>query len=123
MRGIIAAGTHIPHYRLDRTDGKLGLLYARKRDLPGDLEARFTAVLRATLEAAAAVEADAELDGALTFDAGSGALRIEGERAPLRQLSECFEMDFGGHEAALADLPGLASMYRVPNPTTADGRT
>ncbi len=65
------------------------------------------------------------LAGVLDLDAAerSGALRIAGERAPLRQLSECFEMDFGGHEAALADLPGLASMYRVPNPTTADGRT
>jgi hypothetical protein len=52
---------HEAHYRLDDQDGRLGLLYARKRSLEGDLPARLQRVLGAALEAAVLLEEDAGL--------------------------------------------------------------
>jgi len=47
---------HAANYGLGDADGRYGLLYARKRDATGTLEARFSDALRRTLAAAALLE-------------------------------------------------------------------
>ncbi len=47
---------HAANYGLGDADGRYGLLYARKRDATGTLEARFTDALRRALAAAALLE-------------------------------------------------------------------
>lgn len=47
---------HAANYGLGDADGRYGLLYARKRDATGDLEARCTDALRRALTAAALLE-------------------------------------------------------------------
>ena len=68
---------HEAHYRMDDTDGGLGLRYARKRQLDGDWSVRLRTVLGETFRAAHALEGEPEFAGALRFDAGVINLRIE----------------------------------------------
>jgi len=50
---------HAAHYSLDATDGRLGLLYANKRDAPeGDFRQRLKAALTRALQAASLLRAE-----------------------------------------------------------------
>jgi hypothetical protein len=67
---------HEAHYRMDDTDGRLGLLYARRRSLDGDLESRVLRVVHSALEAAAQLEREPTLAG-LRFRADELELGID----------------------------------------------
>jgi hypothetical protein len=54
---------HDANYAIDNSDGRLGLVYARKQPLEGDLSVRLRTVLRATLKACRRIEADPAVDG------------------------------------------------------------
>jgi hypothetical protein len=68
---------HEAHYRMDDTDGRLGLRYVRKRQLDGDWSDRLRKVLRETLLAAQALESEPEYAGTLRFDTSTLSLRVE----------------------------------------------
>ncbi len=68
---------HEAHYRMDDTDGRLGLRYVRKREIDGDWSERLSMVLREALQAAQALESEPEFAGALQFDASVLNLRID----------------------------------------------
>ena len=61
---------HEANYSIDNTGGELGLLYARKQPLEGDLDARLHAACRAALDACNRLEQDPLLEGKLSFRAG-----------------------------------------------------
>jgi hypothetical protein len=59
---------HEAHVALDAEDGQLGILYVRKRDVPGDPTAKFLEALRNVAEIARGIEAEAALGGAFRAD-------------------------------------------------------
>ncbi|MEW6751452.1 MAG: hypothetical protein AB1505_10820 [Candidatus Latescibacterota bacterium] len=75
----VAGYTHVPrgpatvlvgheaHYVLDDSDGRRGLVYARKQPLPGDLTERLRAVLLAALRACWRLEQEPSLEGRVHF--------------------------------------------------------
>jgi hypothetical protein len=68
---------HEAHYRMDDTDGRLGLRYVRKRQLSGDWSDRLRKVFRETLLAAQALESEPEYANTLRFDTSTLSLRVE----------------------------------------------
>lgn len=66
---------HAAHYALDNTDGRLGVLHARRRDDHGTLVERFARVLTKTDGALALLRADASVSGKL--GAASTSIRFE----------------------------------------------
>jgi hypothetical protein len=65
--GVMLIG-HQADYSLDETDGKLGLLYNRKVEVPGDSQAALAQAFQAAQSAAKRLEEAPELAGKLTFD-------------------------------------------------------
>lgn len=98
--------SHEANITLDRTDGRLGLIYQRKRPLPGELSDRLAAVLTSTLEACSKLETDPDLAGSVKFKTDELVLKIldklhaPNEPATLDEirpaLSEVFEKVFDG---------------------------
>lgn len=70
---------HEAHYRVAHTDsdGRPGLLYARKRALSGDWSARLDTVFGAAFAAAVALEEAPQLAGKVRFDTSELLLRID----------------------------------------------
>ncbi len=68
---------HEAHYRMDDTDGRLGLRYVRKRQLDGDWSERLRTVFRETFRAAQALEGEPEFQGALRFYTSEVSVRVE----------------------------------------------
>jgi len=52
---------HEANFSMDREDGKLGLMYARKQPAPGEFFDRLKQAFRATLQGCARLEADTQL--------------------------------------------------------------
>lgn len=59
--------SHEAQYGLDQADGKLGLLYSRRRKGHGDAQARLSAAFRAALRACRLLQAEPALAGKLRF--------------------------------------------------------
>ncbi|HKJ21577.1 MAG TPA: hypothetical protein VKA13_00680, partial [Gammaproteobacteria bacterium] len=62
--------THEGDFALDRTGGRLGLLYQRKAALPGDMGQRLAGVSRIALTACRMLEGEPRLGGGLVFSPG-----------------------------------------------------
>ena len=58
---------HDAHYSLDQRDGRLGLLYSRKRKADGEVGSRLHAAFRSALTACALLENESSLKGKLRF--------------------------------------------------------
>ena len=59
--------SHEAHYSLDQADGKLGLLYSRRRKGERDVPARLRAAFRAALKACRLLQDEPALSGKLRF--------------------------------------------------------
>ena len=59
--------SHEAQYGLDQADGKLGLLYSRRRKGEGDVHVRLSAAFRAALRACHLLQEEPALDGKLRF--------------------------------------------------------
>jgi hypothetical protein len=67
---------HEANFAMDRGQGRLGLMYARKQPLDGAFRQRLASVLRIALEAAVRLEEDVRLQGRLRFRGDELLLRI-----------------------------------------------
>lgn len=74
---------HDAHYAVDATDGRLGLLYARKRPAAGSLGERLRDAVGKVLDAGLALEREAALGG----------LRIPGDRWSVRAADRLLAPD------------------------------
>lgn len=83
--------THAGNYAVDDHDGRRGLSYYNKQELPGDLAQRIAAVARLTLGACDLLERDARFAGKLRFDAGRLELfandRLEAPNVPATEAA------------------------------------
>jgi hypothetical protein len=114
--------SHEANYSLDSRDGQTGLTYQRKRPIDGDLVARLRTTLRATVEAAALLEAS--LEGRIKFRTDQIEFRIcdrlEAPNTPetLAAVRGALEAVFPG--AALEYQPSDLELFRViVRPTSA----
>ena len=99
--GVVLVG-HEADFYMDSMEGQLGLLYSRKLPQPGPFADRLRASLQAAREACAALEAEPELEGRLTFDAAD-LLFLSNDRLVAPNTEEAFaalrpdlEAVFGG---------------------------
>ncbi len=100
--GVMLIG-HEAHYALDASDGRLGLLYSRKRSLEGSLEERLRHAFGRLLHSAELLEAEAELGIVPRLDLWT--LRFNDRlRAP--NTEETAARVTPGLERVLADLFG-----------------
>ena len=70
--------SHEANFHMDRTEGRLGLLYVRKQPYPGadTLRDRLRATFRAALAACDLVELDSSFAGRVRFNMGDIVLRV-----------------------------------------------
>jgi hypothetical protein len=102
--GVVLIG-HEADVVMDSMEGPLGLLYNRKRPLPGSFAERLRAALKVALEACARLEAEPELAGRLTFDVG-GCLFIANDRLAAPNTGEAFTVLRPDLEAVFGALYG-----------------
>jgi hypothetical protein len=62
---------HQANYAVDTTDGRFGFLYARKRNLDGDLAESLEEVISTGLRACKRLNEDARLESQINFNVGS----------------------------------------------------
>jgi hypothetical protein len=89
------------NYNLDEGEGRLGLLYTRKRPAPGGVGERLRAAVTAALIAAAQLEQEPEL---------AGRLRFAGDELLVRVNDRLFDNDAAGAawlRGLLAELAAL----------------
>ncbi|MSP60710.1 MAG: hypothetical protein EXR72_10285 [Myxococcales bacterium] len=72
----VALICHAANYFTDEEGGRLGLLYARKRDAEGDFPVRLASAVRAVLAAARHLEQEPLLVGRVVFDGGELLVRV-----------------------------------------------
>ena len=96
---------HQANYALDRSDERLGLLYARKQSLGGTLAESLREALREALKACRRLEGESELAGRVSF-AGGEFLLVANDRLQAPNTEETLQ-------TLAADLdPLLARLYR-----------
>jgi hypothetical protein len=103
---------HEGDYSLDQEDGRPGLLYVRKRAMPGGLPEKLRVVLRSALLASRAIEAAPALRGKLRFDLSEAeVVVVDRLRAPngretwerLRPELETFARSvYAGHDPSVS---------------------
>lgn len=96
---------------MDRGDNRLGLLYVRKRPIPGatNFREQMRGTLAAALTAAALLEADPALSGRLRFRTDEIAVRIN-DRLLAPNTVETFEAVKEDVEAVATELHGGATV-------------
>ena len=93
---------HDANYSIDNSNGKPGLLYARKRTLEGDLPARLQYVFAAALKACRRLEQEPDLEGKVKFRGEefsltvADRLRFPGEEEVLSGLDAVLGKLYGG---------------------------
>jgi len=68
--------THEANIYMDRTGGRLGLMYQRKLPLAGSFGDRLRSVVASTLKVAAKLQEEPNMQGRLTFRTGELSIRI-----------------------------------------------
>jgi hypothetical protein len=122
---------HEANYCIDESDGRLGLLYARKRQLEGDLGARLLAVLRSALNACSRLEREEKLRGRVSFrgdqlqliandrlEAPNSAASMEALRTGLEPLLNTL---FDGAEFSIEHDPDTRNRLSLMVSTSAQG--
>jgi hypothetical protein len=126
--GIALIG-HEGDYYVDEAEGRVGLLYSRKRDAPAP-EERLPDVFRRALTAAALLEKESALNG-LRFRTDELLFRIndrllapasEATFAEVRPALDelCTKLFPGGHKLALSGTPRQLFSVRITTETKAD---
>jgi hypothetical protein len=64
------------NFHMDRTEGRLGILYSRKTPLPGSFADRLSAVIAEALKAASRLEAEPGLKGRISFATNEIVIRL-----------------------------------------------
>lgn len=102
---------------LDFADGRLGLLYARKRPLPGaaTFADRLRAVLAETSQAANLLQADEHFAGRLSFNPGELEIRIN-DRLHAPNAAATYQQLLPQIQAVVADLLGPATLTPTADP-------
>ena len=110
--GVVLIG-HQSDYYMDQADGKLGLLYSRKRGIDGTLSKRITDTLRRALVAAQALEQEPSLE--LAFKTDKLLLRIqdrlhapntEATRQAVEPALDDVLLEFFGHKPRIEQSGG-----------------
>lgn len=111
--GVVLIG-HQGDYSLDTAGGRPGLLYVRKREMEGDLEAKVETALRAALAGCRAIEEEPALGGRLRFRADEARIAFPDRlRAP--RGKETFEALRAGIEAAVRKLYRGVDVSIIPS--------
>jgi len=102
---------------LDFTDGRLGLLYVRKRPLPGAVSftERLRAVLTETFKAAGRLQADDHFAGRLSFNPGNLQIRIN-DRLQAPNARATYQQLAPQIQSVASDLLGPATLTPTTNP-------
>ena len=113
---------HQAHYSLDATDGRLGLLYSRKRPEAGNFGERFRSSWRRALAAARALEQEPTLAGRLRISGQRAAFRIQ-DRLLAPNTLETFEAVEPAVRRLLAEIYGEApvTVHHEVDPTECFG--
>ena len=98
---------HEANYSIDNTDGKKGLLYARKQPLQGDLSDRFRRAFAAALQACRRLEEDPALQGRVKFR-GNEVLLVANDRGRAPNTAETVDAIKPHLDATLETLYGEA---------------
>ena len=108
---------HQANYTLDRSDHRLGLLYARKQPLAGALEESLRQALRQALKACRRLEEEPELAGKIAF-AGGEFLLVANDRLNAPNTEETRQTLASHLEPVLARLYRGAALHiaRHPDP-------
>lgn len=136
----VADYSHVPHgpvtllagheanYSIDNAGGELGLLYARKQPLEGDLDTRLLTACRAALGACNRLVQDPEFEGKLRFRAGDllfvandrlSAPNDEATRAAFEPvLSNLLKRLYGGADSELTSEPDTRRLFSLRARTT-----
>ena len=102
--GIVLIG-HESDYSTETRDGRLGLLYTRKRQSEGDLQSQLRTSLRLTLKACERLESETAFTPRLKFRADEIEIRFA-DRLQLPNRPETFDQIKGDLEAVLTELYG-----------------
>lgn len=102
--GILLIG-HDSDYTIETRDGRLGLLYTRKRQVDADLASQLRASVRLALTACRLLEAEAAFQPRLKFRADEIEFRFA-DRLQLPNKPESFELVRDDLRAVLEDLYG-----------------
>jgi hypothetical protein len=102
--GVILIG-HESDYGIENRDGRLGLLYTRKRQFDPDLPTQLRTSLRLALAAAALLESDPTFEPRLKFRADEVEIRFP-DRLQLPNRPETFELVKEDVSAVLAEVYG-----------------
>jgi len=89
------------HYSMDEADGRLGLLYAAKRDPMGSASEKFTDAVSAALEACHLLENDPDLSQRINFDGSEIQIRIL-SRLVASNTDDAFEVLSSALESAMS---------------------
>ena len=109
---------HEANLSTDSADNRLGLLYARKQPIDGDLTVRLQTVFRAALTAAALMEQATLLEGRVQFRTDNPVLRVN-DRLLAPNTAETFNAVKPALQAFLTKLyKGPVQLEHRPNDET-----
>ena len=103
---------HGGQYSLDQTDGRIGLLYTRKRKLEGDVPSRLRQAFGAALNACRLLEAEPALERKLRFGYEEALFAVQ-NRLLAPRTAEAFEAVKDGLKPFLGELYPEAERIRV----------
>ena len=102
------------NYCIDNTDGELGLLYARKQPLAGNLSDRLRSIFANALNACRRLELEPELAGRVKFR-GSELLLVANDRMSAAATPDIHKILTADIETVLHDLFGGADFTVASN--------
>ena len=103
---------HEGHYSLDQAEGRLGLLYTRKRRTEGDVRSRLRGAFGAALKACKLLQAEPALEGKLLFRYDEALFKIQ-NRLLARRTPEAFDAVENGLRPFLGELYPEADNIQV----------
>lgn len=110
--GIVLIG-HDSDYAIEKRDGRLGLLYTRKRQVDPDLQTELRISLRRALAACQLLETDATFEPRLKFRPDTLEIRFA-DRLQLPNRPETFDLIKDDLRAILTNLYGTDALNMAP---------
>lgn len=110
--GIVLIGYDSDYFAESR-DGRIGLLYTRKRQLDADVQTQLRTSLRLTLDACQLLEADTSFTPSLKFRADEIEIRFP-DRLRLPNQPESFDLVKDDVRVVLAELYGTDTVNFAP---------
>jgi hypothetical protein len=110
--GIVLIG-HASDYSIESREGRLGLLYTRKRQLESDLQSQLRTALHFALKASALLENESEFSPRLKFRADTFEIRFA-DRLQLPNRPESFDAIKNELQIVLSELYGGNAVQFAP---------